>query len=44
VAGWSGGSLYFTAWPTAGQLNYYIVNASAAAVTPGAVTWNVSGK
>jgi hypothetical protein len=46
VTGWSPGSagqLYFSEWPTAGNLNYYVCNHTSSSITPGASTvWNVS--
>lgn len=48
VTGWSpasGGSLYFTSWPTANTLNDYVCNPSGATITTGAsTTWNVSAR
>ena len=48
VTGWSPastGQLYFTEWPTANTLNYYVCNGTSTSITPGAsTTWNVSAK
>jgi hypothetical protein len=48
VTGWSpasGGSLYFTSWPTSNTLNDYVCNPTGSAiVTGGSVIWNVSAK
>jgi hypothetical protein len=37
-------SLYFIAWPTSNTFNYRLNNPTNAAITPGAVTWNVSAQ
>ena len=48
VTGWSpgtGGSLYFTSWPTSNTLNDYVCNPTSSTITTGSsVTWNVSAR
>jgi hypothetical protein len=42
VTGWGAtGGLVIAPWPTAGYFNYKICNQTSAAITPGAVTFNV---
>lgn len=42
VNGWgANGGLSFTAWPTANTLNWSVCNATAASITPGAISLNV---
>jgi hypothetical protein len=45
VAGWgSTGGLFIDGVPTAGAVSWKVCNPTSAAITPGAVTWNVSAR